>query len=100
MREEQLIGADRCQNHRAVVIQAPVPDAVIKIEQMLELGMKRFDGGFASLIKPTTSNRLQEGSAFIPCSSVPLAFGRLSAERLTCPGGTPAPHFGAEESAS
>src|SRR6516165_2464838 len=100
MRQQHLVSADCCQDHSAVVCQTPMPYAVIEVEQVLELGMKRLHGRLAAPVEGTPTTRFQERPARVPQTAMALALLRLSAGRWPRAGRTPPRHLRAEEPAS
>src|SRR6516164_3965536 len=93
MRQQHLVSADCCQDHSAVVCQTPMPYAVIEVEQVLELGMKRLHGRLAAPVEGTPTTRFQERPARVPQTAMALALLRLSAGRWPRAGRTPPRHL-------
>src|SRR6516164_6451596 len=88
MRQQHLVSADCCQDHSAVVCQTPMPYAVIEVEQVLELGMKRLHGRLAAPVEGTPTTRFQERPARWPWRSCDCRLGdgrvRVGRHRGTC----------------
>ena len=49
--QQQLVNTDRRQQHRAVIVQSSVPDAILKLKQMLESRVKWFHAHIAPLVQ-------------------------------------------------
>src|SRR5262245_1847092 len=83
MHQQQLVDADRRQKRGAVIVQAPVPHSVLKLEQMLKLRVERFNADVAAGIQHASALRTKEAATLVTQSPVMLPLACFPVVRLT-----------------
>src|SRR6202043_1503740 len=83
MGEQQLIDADCRQKHGAVVVQAPMPNAVVQFDQVFETRVERFGADAAAGIKRTATTRAEEAATIVTQATMILPLARFAVVRLT-----------------
>src|SRR5262245_37156701 len=100
MRQQQLVGADRRQERGAIVVEAPVPDSVFEVKQMLQLSVEGFNAHVATSIERPSSTRTEEAATLVTQTPMMLTYARFPIVRLTWASCLRTRHLGTEKAAA
>ncbi len=88
---------DGSEDHRGVVVQSPVPDAIVQLKQSLQLAVERFHRHLTACVQLLTGRRLKVLASGFPSLAMILMRTTLARVGLSRPTGPGTRHFGAEE---